>query len=93
MPLFTVPESLIRCFKFIGLDGRVNEGMWNEGNLYSCVASFTADQEQQAYALGYSLAQYDAQIVVTCSEQRCRVWRDLRSSNAFHVAPISVCPA
>lgn len=64
-------------FKF-WLDGKINTGLRLRNNLFRHIQTYAAYQRDQAYALGYALAQQKVQTIITCSSGSYKVWVDLK---------------
>ena len=66
-------------FKF-WFNGKVNTGLRLRNSLFRHVQSYPNQQRDQAYALGYALAQQNIATIITCSPKNYKVWVDLKTS-------------
>ncbi len=74
----TIPEPLVRCFKFWS-DNEIKEGIYWREELYKLVSTFSPTERERAYALGVDISQHGKSTVITCSQDSYRVWVSLIS--------------
>lgn len=74
-PLFS--ENQVSLFKF-WFDGDIREGLCHRGELFRHSCTVASSQASQVYALGQRLVCEGVEVVITCSNDRYRLWTNLR---------------
>lgn len=77
LPLI-VPEKSINLFRFF-YDGRVQEGIRYNSQMYGELHKFDSSYRLQAYQLAWALTQRHVPLVLSVSPTRCVVWVSLQS--------------
>ncbi|XHX77376.1 MAG: hypothetical protein RBJ76_23500 [Stenomitos frigidus ULC029] len=75
-----VNEKLVSLFKFWA-NGKLQNGMRCSNELFRQVRTFTFDQRQKVYSLGWALAERGIRTVITWSLQGYALWVCMRSPN------------
>lgn len=72
-----IDERQIFTFKFWFGD-QIRMGMHFQNELFCQIGVFDISQRSQVYQRVSKLAQQGVMLVITCSEQHCRIWGSLR---------------
>lgn len=71
-------EHVVNLFKFY-MDGSIREGMWYNNELYGLARELSDSHRLKGYQIACELAEQEAPVVVTASDDRYAIWIGLRA--------------
>ncbi len=89
VPPLVLDECLVNRFKY-WKEG-IQQGMCHNGELYTLLQEFSADERLRAYAMAYEQTEKGVEVCITVSKKSYCVWLRLRSLS--HLTESSLMPS